>query len=622
MRFARLFVMVAAFLYLSHFIIVQGATTLKHGGSIQSVEFSPVDNSLVASAGDDHTIKLWNLQNDTVVTLNGHAAKVNGVAFSPNGQLLASGSDDQTFKLWRIPQQQSITTLEHIPSGSAPSIVTSVAFSPDGKSLATAGYGSVKLWDIDNHTEMATLQHEDWVSAIVFSPDGQRLAAVDGKQIKIWNIQKQQIIAGLEDDAHWIGAVAFSPNSQTFVGAGAEGHITLWSVSNWEVRGRINVGDSVSDLAFSPDGKTLASAGHEVGLWSVEYGEKISALTGHNGWVMEVAFSPDRTTIASGGLDDGMLHVQNIETISKLQHQRGIVRLIYFLPSDRTAQTNIDRKLDELIKNAQQVYANQLEYYGFGRKTFTFETDVNGMAVVHHVKGKFKDEYYHNQSGKVWEEIDDQFDLSTNIYFTALDISTEVLHGGACGYGGHRASGGTVLIPSSGVCFEGDYGLGVTVHELGHAFGLQHDYRNNLKPWIDTYTIDPMITSICAAGWLDVHPYFNPTNPNYFNKPTTIEMWSPGAARPNGIHLRFKITDLDGLHQAQLFSTLEYGKTFEYSILDCKPLDGSSNIVEFITTQLTPETNAVTLRIIDAYGNFTEQEFPIDTSSLLQQEDH
>ena len=148
----------------------------------------------------------------------------------------------------------------------------------------------------------------------------------------------------------------------------------------------------------------------------------------------------------------------------------------------------------------------------------------------------------------------------------------------------------------------------MTVHELGHAFGLHHDFRNDLKPWIDFYSTEPMTTSICAAGWLDVHPYFN-TYQTYFNEPTTIEMWAPRIGHPDGIRLRFEITDLNGLHQAQLFTTIEYLDAPDLSILDCKPLDSSSRVIEFVTDQLTSKTDSVTLRVIDKYGNFTEEKF-------------
>ena len=75
------------------------------------------------------------------------------------------------------------------------------------------------------------------------------------------------------------------------------------------------------------------------------------------------------------------------------------VRLIYFLPSDRQPQPDIDTKMDKLIKDTQQFFAEVMENHGFGGKTFRFETDTNGKAVVHHVNGKFNDAYYHTGVG-------------------------------------------------------------------------------------------------------------------------------------------------------------------------------------------------------------------------------
>ena len=128
-----------------------------------------------------------------------------------------------------------------------------------------------------------------------------------------------------------------------------------------------------------------------------------------------------------------------------------------------------------------------------------------------------------------------------------------------------------------------------------------------------------MTTSPCAAEWLDGHRYFNTDQP-YFNESTTIEMLPPSLTGPQGTRLRFKITDLDGLHQAQLFTTVAYLKGHDLSILDCKSLDGSSNIVEFVNTPLTLMadsislpviTDSVILRVIDAYGHFTQKEFSL-----------
>ena len=616
MRFPRLFFTVVVLLAFLPFGFAQDVTIFDHGGSVQSVAFSPVDNSLVASAGGQNTIKLWDLRENTVKTLTGHKDKVNSVIFSPDGRLLVSASEDSTLKIWDVSQWENLETREPI-TVRMPFPVPMIVFHPNGQLLATSGRHA-KLLDIRNQTEIATFQHDDWAWTIAFSSDGRFLATDDGAgtTVKVWDIQRQQMIAILEGHTSDVNFVKFSPGGRTLVTSAWDGEVKLWSVSNWELLGTL-YRNGTAAIDFSADGKTLASAGsEEITLWSVASGKKLATLRGHTGWIRSVAFSSDGTILASGG-EGGTVRIQNISTHLESQHQRNMVRLIYFLPNDRSPQPDIDERMDQLIKEAQGVFAGQMEHYGFGRKTFQLETDATGKAVVHHVKGKFKDEYYHNQSGKVWEEIDEYFDRSTNIYLAALDISTEVLDGFACGYGGpYGAYGGTVLIPAAGWCFEE---IDVTVHELGHAFGLQHDFRNNLKPWIDVYSTEPMTTSPCAAEWLDAHRYFNTDQP-YFNESTTIEMLPPDLTDPQGTRRRFKITDLDGLHQAQLFTTVAYLNGHDLSILDCKSLDGNSSIVEFVTTPLTLTadsiplpviTDSVILRVIDAHGNFTEKEFPL-----------
>ena len=298
------------------------------------------------------------------------------------------------------------------------------------------------------------------------------------------------------------------------------------------------------------------------------------------------------------------------------------VRLIYFLPRDRQPEPFIDRILDALIKDVQQSYAEQLENHGFGRRTFRYETDAIGKAVVHHVKGKFDDAYYHTDAfGKViWTEVAEQFDRSRNVYLVLLDVSTATVDG-YCGQGASLGpEGGAVLVPAPNRVLQRERGwscfnVAVTAHELGHAFGLAHDHLRNATRTPSSYHTDWMVTSLCAAEWLDGHRYFN-TGRTYpdANEPTTIRMLSPLPVPPHSIRLRFEVTDSDGLHQAQL-----HNSTGE--AIDCQTTNGESAPVEFVTSEVTDAPgNAVTLRVVDGYGNVTEQRYPIELTALLTPE--
>ncbi|MCG9132796.1 leucine-rich repeat domain-containing protein [Candidatus Poribacteria bacterium] len=303
------------------------------------------------------------------------------------------------------------------------------------------------------------------------------------------------------------------------------------------------------------------------------------------------------------------------------QQEESIVHLVYFLPSDREPEPDINVKMDQLIKDVQKFYANQMEVHGFGRKTFIFQTDASGNAVVHHIRGKFPAAYYeHGTYVKVGEEIVKQFDLAKSIYFTLVDSGYLINGGPGVASKGHGYGGGMACINNLSSL---DKKVLLSAHELGHTFGLGHDFRDKLNimsgGWVVTHSGQPIIPvglSKCTAEFLDVHRYFNAghqienvSNNSKIN--TKIQMLTPIADPANAIRLRFEITDVDGLHQARL-----YGGTSV--TIGCQRLTGNSNsIVEFTTTTVTPRNGYVDLDVIDVYGNISSNGFFIDVPSLL-----
>ncbi|RKU06521.1 hypothetical protein C6502_19980 [Candidatus Poribacteria bacterium] len=293
------------------------------------------------------------------------------------------------------------------------------------------------------------------------------------------------------------------------------------------------------------------------------------------------------------------------------------VRLIYFRPSDRQPRPYINAQMDTLIKRVQQGYANDMERHGFGRKTFTFEADPMGNAVVHHVNGQFTADYYeHETFDKVRKKVNEQFDTLQNIYLIVVDSGYLIDGAGGqatLGDGG----GGTALIHGIGDIINKVY---LAAHELGHTFGLRHDFRNDA--YIMSYGgSNQSQLSKCAAEGLDVHPYFNPTRASQnFNKSTTIgALTARLASLPNTIGLRFEVADFDGLHQARLH-TPEVKSDYERSggFLACKRLTGISSTVEIVTTALEPRNKSVFLQVIDVHGNISwSQRYPINITSLL-----
>ncbi|AFZ01304.1 NACHT and WD40 repeat domain-containing protein [Calothrix sp. PCC 6303] len=191
-------------------------------------------------------------------------------------------------------------------------MVISVAFSPNGKLLATGDvFGVVHLWETASGKELTTfIGHKNWIGQVAFSPDGKTLVSGSADNtVKIWDIGTGKCHKSLQGHIDWINSVAFSPNGQLVASGSRDQTVRLWDTQTGEcVKILLSHTASIRSTAFSPDGKTLASGGDDckVKLWSVSTGQLSKTLEDHIDIVWSVIFSSDGTTLATGSFDGTM----------------------------------------------------------------------------------------------------------------------------------------------------------------------------------------------------------------------------------------------------------------------------------------------------------------------------
>ncbi len=248
------------------------------------------------------------------------------------------------------------------------------------------------------------------------------------------------------------------------------------------------------------------------------------------------------------------------------------VRMIYFLPNNRSYNADIVQRMKDDLHTTQKFFAEQMEAHGYGKLSFRIETDAQGEPMVHRVNADRPHDHYINNLQFIFDEIEQRFDLAKNIYFILIDNRTDVVDRASHGGAGVRISKkeGWALLPTV-------TDWKIVAHELGHAFGLSHDFRK--RAYIMGYgtSLSGSRLSACDAEYLSVHPYFNPDTPIEEGEPPTIELLSPRAypVGSQSVSVRLKINDSKGLHQVLLRGAIS-------SLIDCRGLAGKKNaVVEF-----------------------------------------
>ncbi len=273
-----------------------------HTGVVVSLAFSGDGRTVASVGGEEHTIRLWDVrtQKPLGAPLTGYVG-FNALAFSPRGHTLMYATNDGV-RLFDVRARKQVALLKNHETR-----LFGIALSDDGRMLASTDTDTIRLWDVRTHRQIGAPLPGKRVQDVALSPGARTLAYVDRKVVRMVSTRtRRQLLPALGGRHLEVGSVSFSTDGQTLLANGLYDESRLWDLrTHRQIGAALPSDESTESVVLSPDGRSLAyTEGDVIRLLDIRTRKVIGApLTGHTASAVGLAFSRDGRTLASGGSD-------------------------------------------------------------------------------------------------------------------------------------------------------------------------------------------------------------------------------------------------------------------------------------------------------------------------------